>query len=73
VIAFVNGGTIYSMSADGNPPKQLTQGSGAASPAWSPDGSRIAYDVANTVRVMNADASGSRRVARTGGGPAWVA
>ena len=69
-IAFVSGGTIYSMRADGTHRRQLTRLSGSASPAWSPDGSRIAFDVANTVRVMNADGSRSRRVA-DGRWPAW--
>jgi hypothetical protein len=70
IIAFVNGGTIYSMSPDGTHRKQLTRVSGSGSPAWSPDGSMIAYGVAKTIAVMNADGSASRRVA-DGFWPAW--
>jgi len=48
---------IYLMNADGSDLTSL--GSGTASNlAWSPDGSRIAYDDYSDIYVMNADGSG---------------
>ena len=56
---------IWVMNADGSAPVNLTPlpdstGSGQAGiePAWSPDGSRIAYSYQGDVWVMNADGSG---------------
>lgn len=58
-IAFVRDSQIWTIRADGRGLIQLTHASGGAShPAWSPDGSRIAYDSDHTaVYVANADGS----------------
>ena len=34
---------VWIMNADGGDPVNLTQGRHCASPAWSPDGTKIAY------------------------------
>ncbi|HET7693574.1 MAG TPA: Ig-like domain-containing protein [Gemmatimonadota bacterium] len=82
-IAFVSdrGGTpkIYVMNADGSGLLKLTTGTHADSrPAWSPDGSRIAFarvDDSSScgIYVMNADGSGLARLTSTCGDitPAW--
>jgi len=54
---------IFVVAVDGSGRRQLTRGSGEYEPAWSPDGTRIAYFAKDAVWVMNADGSGSRRVA----------
>jgi Tol biopolymer transport system component len=51
---------IWVMNADGTNPVQLTNGRGAyEAPAWSPDGTKIAYNTAFTIGVMNADGTNS--------------
>ena len=59
---------IYVMNADGSGEKRLTRNpSHDASPAWSPDGRKIAFirNLRNPdIYVMNADGSGQRRLAR---------
>ena len=46
-IAFISDreghGDVWIMNADGSDPVNLTQGRDCASPAWSPDGTKIAY------------------------------
>ncbi len=88
-LAFERDGQIYLVNSDGTGLVQLTHtgpGVSNASPAWSPDGQRLAFasnpsgreigDVRDTwdIYVMNAD--GSNMVRRTNGGynlePAWA-
>ncbi len=62
-IAFVTerGGSegIYVMSGDGGPARFLAPG---RDPAWSPDGSTIAYAHDFAIRLMSADGTGSTQV-----------
>jgi TolB protein len=64
-----NGGVeIFLMNADGTNRRQLTQTQGNSfSPAWSPDGRRIAFASTREamlpqIFIMNANGSGARRV-----------
>jgi Tol biopolymer transport system component len=64
---------VFTMDQTGASPINLTDGAGfaAAQPAWSPDGSRIAYARLNReggkpeLYVMNASGSGRMRLTRT--------
>jgi dipeptidyl aminopeptidase/acylaminoacyl peptidase len=49
---------IYVIDLDGSGRTRLTQGLGAGSPKWSPDGSKIAYANGPGIGVMNADGGG---------------
>jgi Tol biopolymer transport system component len=64
---------IYVVNADGSGQRRLTRDARSfATPAWSPDGRKIAFDsVRNGVYVVNADGSSWLRLARNGGAPAW--
>ena len=53
---------IYLMNADGSDLTSLYSGT-ASNLAWSPDGSRIAYDDYADIYVMNADGSGQTMLA----------
>ena len=70
---------IYVVNADGTGRQLLVRD--AAEPAWSPDGSKVAYVAyasrltdSGFVTVANADGSGARRLTTTGEAesqPAW--
>src|SRR5262245_59290166 len=56
---------IYSIRPNGTGLRKLThvrKGLGATSPAWSPDGTRIAFDNHKHIWVMNADGSGKAQI-----------
>ena len=57
-IAFVRGGDMYTMDADGDPQTNLTSGNGGTDPAWSADGSKLAFVRSGDIYVMNADGPG---------------
>ena len=70
------------MDADGGNPCQLvqllsTQEQEAGSPAWSPDGTQIAFDGAplgegtQSIWVVDADGENLRQVTTDGSAPAW--
>jgi TolB protein len=67
-------GQIYAVNPDGTGLAQLThvaQGQTAADPAWSPDGSHIAFDsdMSGAVRLWIMDANGSHAHMVAGDGP----
>jgi PKD repeat protein len=74
-IAFVRDGRIHLASTDGGGLVQLSTGPGDGDPAWSPDGSRIAFTRSSggTTGVFIMDADGGNVVQRTtsGGDPTW--
>jgi TolB protein len=58
---------IYLANADGSDAARLTSGE---SPAWSPDGQRIAFYRSEAIHVIDADGSNERRL-HQGNLPAW--
>ena len=65
-IAFISDreghGDVWIMNADGSDPVNLTQGRDCASPAWSPDGTKIAYIAGGEIWLMDADGSNLQQV-----------
>ena len=75
-IAFVSDreGTpdIWTMNVDGSDAVSLTQGRECASPAWSPDGMKIAYIDSGEIWLMNADGSNPQQVTDDSVHKLWV-
>ena len=71
----LNGREIYTSNADGSDPLRLTTNTVAdTDPAYSPDGTKIAFTRGNDIWVMNADGSGQVAVTGVEGPdsePAW--
>lgn len=61
-----HGTAIFTIHPDGTHERQLTPASASSgfpsSPAWSPDGSRIAYSAGDQLWLMNSDGTGARRL-----------
>jgi hypothetical protein len=73
-IAFSRDGKIFLANTDGTAEVQLSAGPADSEPAWSPDGSRVAFSRggdAGGIYVMNADGSNPVRRASAGGSPTW--
>jgi dipeptidyl aminopeptidase/acylaminoacyl peptidase len=54
---------LHAMDADGTNPTRLTNNTADdGDPAWSPDGTKIAFDRNSDIYTMNADGTGQARV-----------
>ncbi len=65
---------IYVMDADGEDEylRRLTNSNSSGTPAWSPDGTQIAYNGAGaSLYVMDADGSNVRELTSCGENPTW--
>jgi Tol biopolymer transport system component len=58
-VALVVDNNVWVHYLDGRPPIKLTFQGGAFSPAWSPDGRRLAFELSGRVHVLPSDGSGS--------------
>ncbi len=67
---------IYTMNADGTGQTRITyDGGGNFDPAWSPDGSKIAFESGGQIHMVNADGTGRRRLTSNPGSsldPSWA-
>lgn len=77
-LAYASRGAIYVMNSDGSNPERLTDSIRATTPAWSPDGSKIAFEGRveenNDIFSINSDGSSLTRLTQHEAndfGPAW--
>lgn len=64
---------LFTFGADGTDLNALPQPDREANPAWSPDGTKVAYDSQGGLWMMNADGSGPKRLLSGGKQPDWTA
>ncbi|HET9603824.1 MAG TPA: hypothetical protein VFO96_06000 [Gemmatimonadales bacterium] len=65
--------SLFTVSAGGGDPVEVSPGMGASDPAWSPDGSRIAFGTQDGIAWLPADGSFSQPILLIayGRSPAW--
>ena len=62
---------ISSIRSDGSLVQERTGRIGASNPAWSPDGSRIAFNTDSGVYTVHADGGGIYQISQAGRVPLW--
>ena len=65
---------LWAVATDGSTPRRLTSGPTDAAPAWSPDGSRLAFLRESQVHVLAADGGDPEKVTDLplgAGAPVW--
>ena len=63
---------IATMWTDGSHKRVLTGGGAAYDPAWSPDGSQLAYGTYKGIGLMTATGTGQHQIIPDGQHPAWA-
>ena len=69
-IAFVRGGSIYTINPDGTGISTSALATGTK-PAWSPDGTKIVFVNGGSIYTMNADGTGVSSALDAGDDPVW--
>ena len=79
-IAFIRGTgpgdpapSIYLMNEDGSEQTKIAETTRGHALTWSPDGTRLAFDDAGGIYIINADGSGERRLPNSSGQEQWPA
>ena len=72
-VVYASGKTLWTVDGRGGKPRRFSAGVGAArSPAWSPDGRRIAYTVEEGVVISPVGSTKHRVVAEGAYAPSWA-